>query len=145
MSEEEYHAIRAEALAADSSVNEFMRKAAKSRIAYQRALRRGKPDDHEPAARSRRGKARTMTTKEIADAWIDNHLPREWKEVLAAYKETPVLPSDVMQWLAEHSPEFKVRMRDELTPFGQRARKESLAHFEEAFIANLSTAVERPG
>jgi hypothetical protein len=46
MSEEEYHEIQAEALAADSSVSEFIRIAAKSRIAHQRALRSGKPDEH---------------------------------------------------------------------------------------------------
>jgi hypothetical protein len=86
-----------------------------------------------------------MTTKEIADAWIDNHLPREWKQLLAAYTETPVLPHDVMQWLAEYFPEFKDRMRDGLTASERQASNGALAHFEEAFIANLSTAVERPG
>jgi hypothetical protein len=88
---------------------------------------------------------RAMTTKEVADAWIDNHLPREWKELLAAYKETPVLPNNVLQWLSERFPEFEVRMLGELAPVEQQAPKQTLAHFEEAFIANLSTAVERPG
>jgi len=86
-----------------------------------------------------------MTTKEITDAWIDNHLPREWKGLLAAYTKTPALPGDVLTWLAEFVPGFKVKMRNGFTALNERPPTDALAKFENEFIANVSAAVERPG
>jgi hypothetical protein len=86
-----------------------------------------------------------MTAQEIADAWIDNHRPREWKQLLADCEETPVLPDHVISWLAEFVPGFKDRVRSDFATGTELARRKALGQFEEAFIAQLSSAVERPG
>ncbi len=85
-----------------------------------------------------------MTTKEIADAWIDNHRPPEWKQLLAACRQSEALPDHVISWLVKFVPGFDGDMRGSPLYEGSSTEK-AFSGFEEAFIAQVSAAVEYPG
>jgi hypothetical protein len=83
-----------------------------------------------------------VTVKETAMAWLMEHTPRQWKELLAKFDDVPVIQEEEQRWLYGMVPAFRERAAEESFLRSMKGIK-AWARFEEAFIAEVSDAVDR--
>ncbi len=86
-----------------------------------------------------------LTAKRAAEAWMSDHTSTEWRELLEDYEREPFLPEDVAGWLRTSSPEVSREFREmgkAINATSSLSDGKTWARFEEAFIANVSAALD---
>jgi hypothetical protein len=86
-----------------------------------------------------------LTAKQAADAWMKAHTSTEWQELLEDYEREPFLPEHVATWLRRALPEVSRDFREmekAISDTPNLSGAKTWARFEEAFIANVSAALD---